>query len=122
MRLGEEGAALRDPRCIAYAGLAPVTRRSGSSIAGEHPARGGNKRLKNALFLSAFTALHDPESRAYYDRKRSQGKKLNAALVCLADAVSTSCSETAPTTRSEQPRRPDRPLRDTPLHGRNRCR
>jgi transposase len=68
----------------AYAGLAPVTRRSGSSIKGEHPARGGNKRLKNALFLSAFAALHDPESRAYYDRKRAQGKKHNAALVCLA--------------------------------------
>ena len=68
----------------AYAGLAPVTRRSGSSIKGEHPSRGGNKRLKNALFLSAFAALHDPDSRAYYDRKRSQGKKHNAALICLA--------------------------------------
>jgi transposase len=68
----------------AYAGLAPVTRRSGSSIKGERPARGGNKRLKNALFLSAFAALHDPESRAYYDRKRSEGKKHNAALICLA--------------------------------------
>ena len=32
----------------------------------------------------AFAALHDPESRAYYDRKRSQGKKHNAALICLA--------------------------------------
>lgn len=68
----------------AYAGLAPVTRRSGSSVKGEHPARGGNKRLKNALFLSAFASLSDPESRAYYDRKRAQGKKHNAALVCLA--------------------------------------
>lgn len=68
----------------AYAGLAPATRRSGSSIKGEHPARGGNKRLKNTLFLSAFAALHDPESRAYYDRKRAEGKKHNAALICLA--------------------------------------
>ena len=68
----------------AYAGLAPVTRRSGSSIKGEHPARAGNKRLKNALFLSAFAALHDPDSRVYYDRKRAQGKKHNAALICLA--------------------------------------
>ncbi len=33
----------------AYAGIAPVTRRSGTSIRGEHPARGGNKCLKNAL-------------------------------------------------------------------------
>ena len=67
----------------AYAGLAPVTRRSGSSIRGEHPSRAGNKHLKRALFLSAFAALHD-DSRAYYDRKRAAGKKHNAAIICLA--------------------------------------
>jgi transposase len=68
----------------AYAGLAPVTRRSGSSIRGEYPNRGGNKHLKRAFFLAAFAALKDPVSRAYYDRKRAQGKKHNAALICLA--------------------------------------
>ncbi|WP_409482884.1 IS110 family transposase [Arsenicicoccus dermatophilus] len=69
----------------AYAGLAPVTRRSGTSIRGEFPARSGNKHLKRAMFLSAFAALRfDPVSRAYYDRKRAQGKKHNAALICLA--------------------------------------
>lgn len=36
------------------------------------------------MFLSAFAALHDPSSRAYYDRKRAEGKKHNAALICLA--------------------------------------
>ncbi|MFZ2749125.1 MAG: IS110 family transposase, partial [Propioniciclava sp.] len=36
-------------------------------------------------FLSAFAALRaDPVSRAYYDRKRAQGKKHNAALICLS--------------------------------------
>jgi transposase len=68
----------------AYAGIAPVTHRSGTSIRGEHPARGGNKQLKRAFFLSAFAALKDPASRAYYDRKRAEGKKHNAALICLA--------------------------------------
>ena len=67
-----------------YAGLAPVTRRSGISIRGEHPPRGGNKVLKRALFLSAFAALSDPVSRAYYDRKRAQQKKHNEALIALA--------------------------------------
>ncbi|WP_067837389.1 IS110 family transposase [Nocardia lijiangensis] len=67
-----------------YAGIAPITHRSGSSIRGEHPARSGNHKLKRALFLSAFAALHDPASRAYYDRKRAEGKKHNAALICLA--------------------------------------
>jgi transposase len=68
----------------AYAGLAPVTRRSGTSIRGEHPPKGGNKQLKRAFFLSAFAALADPASRAYSDRKRAEGKKHNAALICLA--------------------------------------
>jgi transposase len=68
----------------AYAGLAPVTRRSGSSIRGEYSSRRGNKILKNAMFLSAFAALRDPESRAYYDRKISQGKRHNQALLALA--------------------------------------
>ena len=58
-----------------YAGLAPVTRRSGSSIRGEHVSHGGNKRLKRAMFLSAFASLRsDPVSQAYYQRKRDQGK------------------------------------------------
>lgn len=58
----------------AYAGLAPATRSSGSSIRGEQPSRRGNKQLKRAFFLSAFAALADPVSRAYYDKKIAQGK------------------------------------------------
>jgi transposase len=68
----------------AYAGLAPVTRRSGSSIRGELPSRRGNKQLKRAMFLSAFAALRDPISRAYCARKISQGKRHNQALIALA--------------------------------------
>ena len=68
----------------AYAGLAPVTRRSGVSIRGEQQSRRGNKRLKRALYLSAFSALKDPVSRAYYDRKRTERKSHNQALVALA--------------------------------------
>lgn len=67
-----------------YAGLAPVTWRSGTSIRGDHPSRKGNKVLKRALFLSAFASLHDPVSRTYYDRKRSEGKKHNQAVIALA--------------------------------------
>ncbi len=67
-----------------YAGLSPVTRRSGSSIKGETRSQRGNHALKSALFLSAFASLADPTSRAYYDRKRAQGKRHNAALICLA--------------------------------------
>ncbi|MDH6293244.1 hypothetical protein M2275_008189 [Rhodococcus opacus] len=40
--------------------------------------------LGRALFLSAFAALGVPTSRGYYDRQRAEGKKHNAALICLA--------------------------------------
>jgi len=80
-----DGSSFATPgHLAAYAGLAPVTRRSGSSIRGEHPPRGGNKHLKRAFFLAAFASLADPVSRAYYDRKRAEGKRHNAALICLA--------------------------------------
>ncbi len=68
----------------AYAGLAPATRSSGSSIRGEQPSRRGNKQLKRAFFLSAFAALADPASRTYFDKKISQGKHHTHALLCLA--------------------------------------
>ncbi len=81
-----DGSAFDTPgHLAAYAGIAPVTRRSGTSIRGEFPARSGNKRLKNALFYSAWVASHsDPISTAYYDRKRAEGKRHNAAVICLA--------------------------------------
>lgn len=67
-----------------YAGLAPTTKSSGTSIHGEHAPRGGNRQLKRAMFLSAFTALHDPASRTYYDRCRARGKTHTQALLRLA--------------------------------------
>lgn len=69
----------------AYAGIAPVTRRSGTSIRGEFPARSGNKRLKNALFRSAWIASNcHPASKAYYEKRRAEGKRHSAAVMCLA--------------------------------------
>jgi transposase len=84
LEVGDATAFPTPGHLAAYAGLAPVTRRSGSSIRGEHPPKGGNKQLKRAFFLAAFAALTDPASRTYYDRKRAEGKKHNAALICLA--------------------------------------
>ncbi|MFF3159886.1 transposase, partial [Streptomyces sp. NPDC057910] len=67
-----------------YAGLAPVTKSSGSSIRGEHAPHRGNRQLKRAMFLSAFAALHDPVSRAYYDKQRAANKTHTQALLRLA--------------------------------------
>jgi transposase len=82
--IGDASAFPTAAHLAAYAGLAPVTRRSGSSIRGEAPPRRGNRLLKRAFFLTAFASLADPASRTYYDRKIAEGKRHNQALICLA--------------------------------------
>lgn len=81
--VGDASAFPTAAHLASYAGLTPTTRRSGTSIRGEGPPRGGNKSLKRALFLASFASLSSPESRAYYDRKRAENKRHNAALICL---------------------------------------
>ena len=75
-----DGSAL-----ASYAGLAPTDWRSGRSINGAFQHRGGNHRLKNAMFIAAFVATQfDPNAKAYYQRKRAEGKRHNAAVICVA--------------------------------------
>lgn len=82
--IGDGSRFANGSKPASYAGLAPVTRQSGKTLNGESKSRRGNHRLKNALFLAAFASLRDPESRAFYDRKRAEGKRHNAAVMCLA--------------------------------------
>jgi transposase len=82
--IGDGSGFASGAKLAAYAGLAPVTRQSGTSLNAETRSRRGNHRLKNAMFLAAFASLRDPASKAFYDRKRAEGKRHNAALICLA--------------------------------------
>jgi transposase len=61
-----------------------VNRQSGTTLNTASKSRRGNHRIKNAMFLAAFASLRSPESKAFYDRKRAEGKRHNAALICLA--------------------------------------
>jgi len=80
-----DGSAFPDADHLAsYAGLCPATKYTGSSIKDEHAPRRGNRQLKRAMFLSAFAALHDPASRALYDRHRNSGKTHTQTLLRLA--------------------------------------
>lgn len=69
----------------AAAGLAPVQRQSGKR-AGWRRAYGGDKVLKRVFYQSAFCAVtqKDPLSKAFYDRKRREGKHHTQALIALA--------------------------------------
>ena len=78
-------ARFRSPAALAAAaGLAPVLRQSGRTHALRHPRR-GDKDLKRILYQSAFCAFaNHPRRRAYYDRKRREGKHHVQAVIALA--------------------------------------
>jgi transposase len=57
------------------AGLAPILKQSGKTTF-QHRPTGGDRTLKRVFYQSAFSALQrDPASRAFYDRKRAEGKR-----------------------------------------------
>jgi len=69
----------------AYAGLVPAAQDSGKRVGNHRRMRGGNKALKRVFYQSAFASLRSsPHSRAFYDRKRREGKKHTQALIALA--------------------------------------
>lgn len=69
----------------AYAGLVPAAHDSGKRSGNDRRMRGGNKLLKRAFYQSAFASLRSsPTSRAFYDRKRREGKRHTQALIALA--------------------------------------
>jgi transposase len=72
-------------KLAAYAGLVPAAHDSGKRTGNNRRMRGGNKVLKRVFYQSAFASLRSsPESRAFYDRKRREGKKHVQALIALA--------------------------------------
>lgn len=67
----------------AAAGLAPVLRQSGKTSFLRRAA-GGDKAPKRVFYQAAFTSLGRPDSRAFSDRKRADGKRHHQAVIALA--------------------------------------
>ena len=66
------------------AGLAPALQQSGK-VRYLQRATSGDRTLKMIFYQSAFCALQrDAVSRAYYDRKRREGKTHHQAVIALA--------------------------------------
>jgi transposase len=84
--IAEAGGIGRFPtpdRLAAAAGLAPILKQSGK-VRYLRRANGGNKALKRVLYQSAFCSLSHPASRAFYARKRREGKRHHQAVIALA--------------------------------------
>jgi len=84
LEVGDVTAFLTSGDLAAYAGLAPVTRRSGTSIRGEHPPRGGNKLLKPRSSCPCSRPRPTRSAGPTTTGNAPRARKHNAALICLA--------------------------------------
>lgn len=72
-------------RLAGVAGLAPAPRDSGRIANNHHRPRRYDRRLLRVFYMSSLSALKScPASRAYYDRKRLEGKTHIQAMLSLA--------------------------------------
>ncbi|WP_137816980.1 IS110 family transposase [Gandjariella thermophila] len=83
---GGDMTAFGSPNRLAgVAGLAPVPRDSGRVSGNLHRPRRYSRRLLRVCYLSALISIRCcPASRAYYDRKRAEGKRHTQAVLALA--------------------------------------
>ncbi|GAA4032504.1 MULTISPECIES: IS110 family transposase [Streptomyces] len=69
----------------AFAGLAPAPHDSGKRNGNLHRPRHYHRGLQRVFYMSALTSVrYDPNSRAFYDRKRAEGKRHTQAVIALA--------------------------------------
>jgi transposase len=79
-----------DDKFAAYNGTAPVERSSGGGEKIWRVSQRGNRAMNHALHIAAVTQIRHPHSpgRAFYDRKRAEGKSPRRALRALKRRIS----------------------------------
>lgn len=72
-----------------YVGITPTIRESGSSVRGRSRiSKVGNKKLRNLLFLCAFSACkHNKACREIYERIVAKGKSKKLALIAVSNKL-----------------------------------
>ena len=72
-----------------YVGITPTIRQSGSSVRGRSRiSKVGNRKLRNLLFLCAFSACkHNKACREIYERIVNKGKSKKLALIAVANKL-----------------------------------
>lgn len=114
IEVGDGSAFASAAHLAAHLGIAPVTRKSGSSIRGEHPARSGNKKLERALFgVRVLRPPLTPPVAPTTTRNGGEKKKHNAARICLARRRCDVLYAMLNSTKHRSPQRLDGDHRDT---------
>ena len=95
-------------RFASWTGTAPLDASSGEQNR-HRLSRAGNRRMNHMIHIAAVTQLRlDTDGRAYYRRKRAEGKKPLEAMRCLkrriSDAIYRSWSPTPSQSSSRQVR------------------
>ena len=72
-----------------YVGITPTIRESGSSVRGRSRiSKVGNKKLRNLVFLAAFSAYkYNRACKALFDRIVAKGKSAKLALIAVANKL-----------------------------------
>jgi len=72
-----------------YVGITPTIRQSGSSVRGRSRiSKVGNKKLRNLMFLAAFSACkYNRSCKALFDRIVAKGKSKKLALIAVANKL-----------------------------------
>lgn len=69
----------------AYVGIDPRVIQSGNSLRTGKITKRGNAHLRTAFYLAAQVArCHDPELKAFYQKKKSEGKATRVAIIAVA--------------------------------------
>lgn len=73
-------------KLVAFSGLDPKIRQSGHCLNNQGKlTKRGSPHLRRALFIAASVArMHDPELKAYYEKKRNEGKRYTVAVCAVA--------------------------------------
>jgi transposase len=89
--IGELGDLKRFPNVssvIAYAGLDPKVSESGMTSKQRAISKRGSKYLRTTIWQAAVRSLiHNPDLKAFYDKKRSEGKPKQVALGAVANKL-----------------------------------
>ena len=83
------GGKVSGKQLACYAGVAPFSDRSGTSLNGRNKVhKMANKELKSLLHMCALSTIKNyPEFRNYYDRKVNEGKHPNSVLNAICNKI-----------------------------------
>jgi len=88
--LGDVNRFKNKGQIVAFAGLDPSVKESGQykRKQGNHISKRGSKYLRKQLYYAAKTSiLFDPELKAFYQKKKAQGKHYNVIMVAIARKI-----------------------------------